>query len=219
MIYGALMGLYFQFHVVRRVPDPMKDNCFVRGAPELSGIHSSSMDMLFTKITQVNTELSAGLDWYTKAFACSGQPITQAHFFEPSDILQDLQRITAEILTRNAHLPPFYWLRVGNKSGVREAVPRCGVDIYYNGEPCSVSSGWFGASIYSSRGKLQDVTNASSVDCRLREANYGGKDEVEGTVYIEHESFFSHLRPFLFDLFTPCDWALRRRLLVLPMWH
>ncbi len=213
------MGSYFQFHAARRVPDPEKDNFFVLGEPEVIGIHSSYMEMMFSRPTQVNPELYPRPDWYTGAFHPSRSRVSQRHFFEPAQVLGDLERIAVKMLTREAELPPFYWLRVGNKDGIREVAPRCEVDIYYNGEPCSISSGWDGVSIYGRGGKLEALTNVASFSCGLREASYGGKDGVDGIVYVEREPFFSRMRPFLFELFSRCDWALRHRLLAFPTWH
>jgi hypothetical protein len=175
--------------------------------------------MIFTPTAQINPELYAKPVWYTGAFACLGSPVTEEHFFEPAQVLCDLEQITLIMLMRDVDLPPFYWLRVGNNDSVREFAPRCRVDIYYNGEPCSISSGWDGVSIHGRSGMLQSLTNVASFSCRLREANYEARDGVDGIVYIERETFFSHMRPFLFDLFRRCDWALRRRLRVFPMWH
>jgi hypothetical protein len=213
------LGSYFQFHAVRRVLDPAKNSFFVIGEPEVIGIHSSYLEMMFTETAQIDPALYAKPAWYTGAFALLGSPITQEHFFEPAQVLGDLERIAVSMLTRDVDLPPFYWLRVGNKNGVQEFAPRCGVDIYYNEEPCSISSGWDGVAIYGRGGKLQTLTQEASFSCRLRESSYGAKDGAAGTVYIEREPFFSHMRPFLFDLFRRCDWALRHRLLVFPMWH
>lgn len=215
--HGRILN-WAQFHAVRRLLDPAKDSFFVIGEPEVIGIHSSYLEMLFTRTAQIDPELYAKPAWYTGAFALLRSPITQEHFFEPAQVLGDLERIAVKMLTRDVNLPPFFWLRVGNENGVREFAPGCGVDIYYNGEPCSISSGWDGVAIYGRGGKLQTLTQVASLSCRLRESGYGAKDGADGTVFIEREPFFSYMRTFLFDLFSRCDWALRHRLLVFPMW-
>jgi hypothetical protein len=120
------LGSYFQFHAVRRVLDPEKDNFFVLVEPEVIGIHSSYMEMMFTCSAQINPEPYAKPAWYTGTFACLGAPITQEHFFEPAQVLGDLEQIAVKMLARDVDFPPFYWLRVGNKGGDREFAPRCG---------------------------------------------------------------------------------------------
>jgi hypothetical protein len=99
------------------------------------------------------------------------------------------------------------------------------VDIYYDGEPCRVSSGWNNVSIWSQKGRLRDITGMKSFECRLRkksiaacESEAGAEvDGMDGTIYVERATFFDFMRPYLFDLFRQCDWALQRRLLVFPM--
>jgi hypothetical protein len=221
------MGLYFYFHAVRRVPDPNKDNFFVSDAPRCGGVHSSYMDMLFARTTQINPELSPKPNWYANAFMASGQPITQENFFEPSDIVRDLERITAEIMARNSQLPVFYSLRTGNKAGIEECAPSGPVDIYYEDEPCWVSTDRDNVSIWSARGRVRDITGMKTFDCRLRkktiaalkkETNSQHIDGLDGTIFIEEQTFFNFMRPYMFDLFTPCTWAMQHRLQIFPMW-
>jgi hypothetical protein len=69
--------------------------------------------MIFTPTAQINPELYAKPVWYTGAFACLGFPVTEEHFFEPAQVLGDLEQITLKMLMRDVDLPPFYWLRVG----------------------------------------------------------------------------------------------------------
>jgi hypothetical protein len=221
------MSLYFYFHVACPVPDPNKDNFLVSGAPRSSGVHSSYMEMLFARTTQIDPELSPELDWYAGAFMASGRPITHDNFFEPAKVIGDLERITAEVVARNAQLPVFYWLRTGNKAGIHECSPSGSVDIYYEDEPCWVSSDWNNVSIWSVKGKVRDITGIKSFDCRLRkktiaalqkETNAQHSDGVDGTIYVDEETFFGRMQPHLFDLFTPCNWAMKHRLKVFPMW-
>ena len=220
------MGLYFYFHVARRVVDPNKENFLISGAPLNTGVHSSFMEMFFTRTYHIDPELSARPDWYTQAFSCTGVPIISAQFFEPADIIRDLERITGDMLARNAQLPVSYRLRVGNKAGITECVSSHSADIYSDGEPCSIRSDWNEVSIWSQKGKLRDITAMKTLECRLRMKsiaackNEPGKDDdgVNATVYLEQESFASRMRPCLFDLFTPCDWARERGLLIFPMW-
>lgn len=222
------MGLYFYFHPVRGVPNSNHDNFLVSGAPDTDGVHSSYMEMLFGQTTQIDPGMSPRPDWYTKAFMASGgPPITQENFFEPRNVIRDLERITAEIMARNPKLPVFYWLRTGNKAGIEECAPSGSVDIYYEDEPCRVTTRWNNVSIWSAKGKVRDITGMKSFDCRLRkktiaalenETNAQGNDGLDGTIHVEEQTFFDHMRPYLFDLFTPCDWAMRHRLQVFPMW-
>jgi hypothetical protein len=220
------MGLYFYLHVVRRVPDPNKDNFFINDAPHNNGVHSSYMDLLFDRTVQIDPELSPKPDWYRNAFACTGQPFSEHNFFEPADVILDLQRILEEIMRRSPHLPAHYWLRTGNKAGITEAVPMGSVDIYYENEPCFVTADWNSIYIWGPKGKVRDITGMSSFDCRLRrriagapraEVNPQLDDGMDGTIYVERATFFGFMRPYLFDLFRQCDWALQRRLLVFPM--
>jgi hypothetical protein len=220
------VGLYFYFHVARRVFDPNKNNFLISGAPLNTGVHSSIMEMFFTRIYNIVPELSARPDWYTQAFNCTGALITGAQFFEPADVIRDLERITGEMLTRHAQLAVSYRLRIGNKAGITECVPSHSVDIYSDGEPCWIRSDWNEVSIWSQKGKLRDIAAMKTLECRLRKKsiaackNEPGQDDdgVNATVYIEQESFASRMRPYLFDLFTPCDWASERGLLIFPMW-
>jgi hypothetical protein len=98
------VGLSFYFHVARRVFDPNKDNFFISGAPGNTGVHSSPMEMLFTRTYHIDPELSARPDWYSQAFSCTGAPITSARFFEPADVIRDLAQITGAMLARNAQV-------------------------------------------------------------------------------------------------------------------
>jgi len=100
------------------------------------------------------------------------------------------------------------------------------VDIYYEKEPCFVTSDWHGIYIWGPKGKVRDITGVNSFDCRLRkkmvgaisaEVNPQHDDGMDGTIYVERATFFDFMRPYLFDLFRQCDWALQRRLLVFPM--
>jgi hypothetical protein len=220
------VGLYFYFHVARRVFDPNKDNCFISGAPQNTGVHSSVMEMFFTRIYNIVPELSARPDWYTQAFSCTGAPITGAQFYEPADVIRDLERITEEMLARHARLPVSYRLRIGNKANITECVPSHSVDIWLGGEPCTIRSDWNEVSIWSQTGKLRDITAMKTLECRLRKKSMAAcknepgqvDDGVNATVYIEPQSFASRMRPYLFDLFTPCDWAREHGLLLFPMW-
>src|SRR5215475_13739554 len=217
------MGLYFYLHVVRRVPDPSKDNFFIAQAPHGNGVHSSYMDLLFDRIAQIDPALSPKPDWYRNAFGCSGgrQP-GQNNYFEPAEVLRDLEHNLAEIMRRNLQLPVHYWLRIGNKAGIIEAVPMGSVDIYYENEPCMVTSDWDGIYIWVLKGKVRNITGVLSFDCRLRKKTVGDlraelnpqhNDGMDGTIYVERTTFFDFMRPYLFDLFRQCDWALQRRLL------
>jgi hypothetical protein len=222
------MSLYFYLHVVRRVADPNKDNFFVANAPGNAGVHSSFMDLLFDRTSQIDPELSPRPGWYRHAFACTGeQQLTQANFFEPAEILRDLDRIMGAIITRNAQLPVYYSLRIGNKAGVVEASPMGSVPIYYEGKPCDVTLDWDGVYIWGEKGKVRDITGTKSFDCRLRaksvavlrtEVSPQHDDGRDGLVYVEEKTFFDFMRPYLFDLLKQCDWALARRLQLLPLW-
>jgi hypothetical protein len=221
------MGLYFYFHVVRRVPDPNKANFFITDAPHDRGVHSSYMDLLFDQTVQIDPALSPKPDWYRNVFSCTGQAVTQANFFEPAELIRDLERIMAEIMRRNAQLPVHHWLLIGNKAGITEVLPLGSVEIYYENEPCVVNSDWDGIYIWGPKGKVRDITGVNSFDCRLRrktvatlraEVNPQHDDGMDGTVYFERVTFFDFMRPYLFDLFRQCDWALRHRLQVFPMW-
>jgi len=116
-INKELMSRYFYLHVVRRVPDPSKDNFFITGAPHNNGVHSSYMDMLFER-TEIDPALSPKPDWYRNTFSSIGGQ--EVAFFEPAEVIRDLERILAEILRRNAQLPVYHWLLIGNIAGVRE---------------------------------------------------------------------------------------------------
>src|SRR5215469_10104426 len=222
------MSRYFYLHVVRRVPDPRKDNFFIADAPHDNGVHSSYMDMLFDRTAQIDPALSPKPDWYRNAFPCiRGQHVIQEMFFEPAEVICDLERILAEILRRNAQLPVYNWLLIGNIAGIREVTPMGSVPVYYENAPCDVCSDWDGIYIWGSQGKVREITGVNSFDCRLRkktvadlraEANPQHDDAINGTVYFERTTFFDFMRPHLFDLFKQCDRALRRGLQVFPMW-
>jgi hypothetical protein len=193
------MGLYFYLHVVRRVPDPNKDNFFITEAPHNNGVHSSYMDLLFDQTVQIDPALSPKPDWYRNAFACTGEQFSQDNFFEPADVIRDLEYILAEIMHRNPQLPVHYWLRTGNKAGITEAVVMGSVDIYYGKEPCSVTSDWHGVYIWGPKGKVRDITGVNRFDCRLRkkmvgaisaEVNPQHDDGMDGTIYVERATFF-----------------------------
>ena len=225
-IKKELMGLYFYLHVVRRVCDPNKDNFFITEAPHNNGVHSSYMDLLFDHTVQIDPALSRKPDWYRHAFVCTGEPFSQDNFFEPDNVTRDLEHILAKIMHRNPQLPVHYWLRIGNKAGITEAVPTGSVDIFYEKEPCLVTSDWNGVYIWGPKGKVGDLTGVSSFDCRLRkkiggvtraQANPQLDGGMDGTIYVEKATFFDFMRPYLFDLFRQCDWASQRRLQVFPM--
>lgn len=220
------MGLYFYLHVVRRVPDPNKDNFFITEAPRNNGVHSSYMDLLFDRTAQIDPALFPKPDWYRNAFVCAGEPLSQDSFFEPADVIRDLKHILEETMHRNPQLPAHYWLRIGNKAGITEVVPMGSVDIYYENALCFVTSDWNGVYIYGRKGKVRDITGVNRFDCRLRKKILGDvraemipqdDDGMDGTIYVERVSFSDFMRPYLFDLFKQCDWALQRRLLVFPM--
>ncbi len=207
------MGLYFYLHVVRRVPDPQKQNFFINDAPSDRGIHSSYMRMLFERSQLIDPVLSPPPRWYQNAFPNAA--ISHDMFFKPDDVSTDLEHILAEILRRNTTLPIFYWLLIGNKAGVTQVMPRSSVDIYCGEEPCEVRSDWNSIAIWGPQGKIRDLASADPLDCRLR--NIWGSD-MDGTVYFQRTTFFEFMRPYLFDLFEQCDWARGRRLHVFPMW-
>jgi hypothetical protein len=89
------------------------------------------MDILFDQTVQIDPALSPKPDWYRNAFACTGEQFSQDNFFEPADVIRDLENILAEIMHRNPQLPVHYWPRTGNKAGITGAVPMGSVDIYY----------------------------------------------------------------------------------------
>jgi hypothetical protein len=218
------MSRYFYLHVVRQVPDPSKDNFFITGAPHNNGVHSSYMDMLFER-AEIDPALFPKPDWYHNTFSFVGGQVVA--FFEPAQVIRDLERILAEILRRNAQLPVYHWLLIGNIAGIREVTPMGSVPIYYENAPCDVGSDWDGIYIWGPQGKVREITGVNSFDCRLRrktvadlraEANPQDEDGIDGTVYFERTTFFDFMRPYLFDLFKQCDWALRLGLQVFPMW-
>jgi hypothetical protein len=40
------------------------------------------------------------------------------------------------------------------------------------------------------------------------EVNPQHDDGMDGAIYVERATFFDFMRPYLFDLFRQCDWAL-----------
>ena len=184
------------------------------------------MNMLFERTSWIRPALSPMRDWYGKAFSLLGKPIKPENFFEPDEVIRDLEHIVAEAMRRNAHLPVFYWLRTGNEAGIIECASMGSVDIYDEGTPCWVTSDWNGVSIWGRKGKIRELTGIDRFDCILRkrsiadcENNTGVPENgTQGIVYIQKQSFFDRMRPHLFDLFTPCEWAMQRRLQVFPRW-
>jgi len=80
------------------------------------------------------------------------------------------------------------------------------VDIYYEKEPCFVTSDWHGIYIWGPKGKVRDITGVNSFDCRLRkkmvgaisaEVNPQHDDGMDGTIYVERATFFDFMRPYL----------------------
>lgn len=119
------MSQHFYLHAVHPVPDPSKDNFFIAQAPLNNGVHSSYMDMLFDRTVRIDPALSPKPDWYRTASSCTGgQVVTQEMFFEPADVIRDLESILAEILRRNVQLPVYHWLLIGNRAGIREVTPK-----------------------------------------------------------------------------------------------
>lgn len=222
------MSRYFYLHVARRVSDSNTDNFFITGAPHNDGVHSSYIDMLFDRTALIDPALSPKPDWYRNAFFCGGgQVVAQEMFFEPAEVIRDLERILAEILRRNTQLPVYHWLLIANIAGIREVTPMGSVPIYYENVPCDVVSDWHGIYVWGPQGKVCEITGVNSFDCRLRkktvadlraDPNSQHDDGIDGTVYFQRLTFFDFMRPHLFDLFKPCDWAFRRGLQVFPMW-
>jgi hypothetical protein len=147
------MSRYFYLHVVRRLRDPNTDNFFLSNAPCNSGVHSSFMDLLFDRTAQIDPALYPKPDWYRDAFFANSKPISVENFFEPASAARDLEHTLAEIMERNARLPVRYRLRVGNKAGAAEILPGVSVPVYYENEPCELTTDEFGVHIWARKSK------------------------------------------------------------------
>jgi hypothetical protein len=169
--------------------------------------------MLFERSHEIDPWLSPPPRWSQNAFP--NREISHDMFFEPDEVSADLERLLAEILRRNATLPVLHRLLIGNKAGVTDTSPRGSVNIYDDGEPCSLHSDWNSLSLWGPKGKIRDIMSTDPIDCRLRDI---WRCDMDGTVYFQRTTFFEVVRPLLFGLFRQCDWARERRLQLFPMW-
>ncbi len=219
------MGVYLSFSAARSVPDLAHDNCFISNAPRHSGIHSSHLRILMDAVAMYAKDLAAPA-WQRNAFsmAVPSNKLTHDHFFDPSAVLADLERMQAVVLEHAEDLPAMHWLRLANKAGAKcLGAVSSSVNVYHEGEPSYVFGGWNkvelrpGYPTDSNRPPIE-YTSASSFPSKLRSTNPIELDGLDVIISIERETFGSVIAPEFEGAMSICRWARSNACKVIPVW-
>jgi len=218
------MGVYLSFAVARSVPNLQRDNCFVLNAPHHIGFHSSHVDKLFSGVAKHASELASPV-WLKNAFSPGSRStphLERTHFFEPSLILADLERIKGIVAAHPNDFPTMHWLRAGNQAGIHclDRVTSF-LDVYHEGEPSTIFGGWDKVELRPGypRDPSQlsiDLGNAGNFSCRLRFVKPSDLDGLEVIVSIDRQPFGSVIAMEMDNACSVCRWAHGNGCLVIP---
>jgi hypothetical protein len=218
---GGSVGVYLHFVVARMMPEMAHDNCFVFNAPQSGGIHSSRVRMLLEGVGKHAPDLAAPA-WYRNAFsmaAPSSRQLTRDHFFEPSGVLADLQRMQGIVAAHPSDFPVMHWIRVGNQAGINSLQTfRSWLAVYYEGRPSTIHCGWDEVKLYHHDDSQPpiDLMHTTKSTWRLRSESPKEPEGLEVRIFIEREPFAMVMATEFEDARSVCRWAHANRCFIIP---